>query len=447
MGAVVAALTALLATWVVAPGDARAERIVLKSGEVVEGSIIDATRNTVIVQRSIGGMRQMPIQDIGEVQFDLAQGQQIAGQFLGWADGVYEIGSGDEVVRVSEGGVVGREPRQQTARLLSTRPSSRQQGTAAAAPAPARAEPSSEPMAAPASAGQNRNRAAADAESDGAAAGAQRAAADAPERRASDSGAQAAADQASDTEEQVGAAGSKESGTEAQPMAGTQTRVAAAAENQGCRSPGQAAAGPGSKESGTQAQPMAGTQTRVAAAENQAAADRQSQAAVGPGSKESGTQAQPMAGTQTRVAARRRTRLLPIARAKPGPIARARLRSARNTRLWGNRGRLPSRHRSTPPEPGARSMVFNIELSRPAEQTLVLIYGTVDGTAKAGEDYEAKQGMVTLAPGATTAEVRVPLIAGAPEDGEKRFELVLMADPKVADVVDRRVVATIKGAD
>ena len=43
--------------------------------------------------------------------------------------------------------------------------------------------------------------------------------------------------------------------------------------------------------------------------------------------------------------------------------------------------------------------------------------------------------------------MRVPLIAGAPEDGEKRFELVLMADPKVADVVDRRVVATIKGAD
>ena len=160
MGAVVAALTALLATWVVAPGDARAERIVLKSGEVVEGSIIDATRNTVIVQRSIGGMRQMPIQDIGEVQFDLAQGQRIAGQFLGWADGVYEIGSGDEVVRVSEGGVVGRDPASRTARLLSTRPSSRQQGTAAAAPSPARAEPSSEPMAAPASAGQNRNSAA-----------------------------------------------------------------------------------------------------------------------------------------------------------------------------------------------------------------------------------------------------------------------------------------------
>ena len=400
MGAVVAALTALLATWVVAPGDARAERIVLKSGEVVEGSIIDATRNTVIVQRSIGGMRQMPIQDIGEVQFDLAQGQQIAGQFLGWADGVYEIGSGDEVVRVSEGGVVGREPRQQTARLLSTRPSSRQQGTAAAAPAPARAEPSSEPMAAPASAGQNRNRAAADAGSDGAAAGAQRAAADAPERRASDSGAQAAADQASDTEEQVAAGpGSKEAGPgdgryadtgcgrggEPGWIASARLQPALEARRAGLRHSPWPVRRHGLRRLRTrllpiararlrsalearradQAQPMAGTQTRVAAAENQAAADRQSQA---------GADRQRQAAVGEEHAA------------------------------LGEQGTLAVKASVDPPEPGARSMVFNIELSRPAEQTLVLIYGTVDGTAKAGEDYEAKQGMVTLAPGATTAK-------------------------------------------
>jgi hypothetical protein len=100
-----------------------------------------------------------------------------------------------------------------------------------------------------------------------------------------------------------------------------------------------------------------------------------------------------------------------------------------------------------PPEPGDRSMVFKIELSQPAAQTVVLIYGTVDGTAKAGEDYEAQHGMVTLAPGAKSAEVHVPLIGGEPENGDKRFELVLMADPKVAEIVDRRVTATIKGAD
>ena len=109
---------------------------------MVEGSIIEATRNTVIVQRTIGGMRQMPIQDIGEVRFDLAQGQRFAGEFLGWADGVYEVRSGDEIVRVSESGILSREPRQQTARLLPTRPRVQQQSTAAAAPSTAPAEPS-----------------------------------------------------------------------------------------------------------------------------------------------------------------------------------------------------------------------------------------------------------------------------------------------------------------
>ena len=92
-------------------------------------------------------------------------------------------------------------------------------------------------------------------------------------------------------------------------------------------------------------------------------------------------------------------------------------------------------------------MVFRIELSRPAEQTVVLIYGTVEGTAKAGEDFEPQQGMVTLAPGSKSAEVHVPLIEQPTSEGEKRFELFLAADPKVAEVVDKRIVATINGGD
>jgi chitinase len=100
-----------------------------------------------------------------------------------------------------------------------------------------------------------------------------------------------------------------------------------------------------------------------------------------------------------------------------------------------------------PAEPGADQVVFRIELSRPAEQTVVLIYGTVEGTAKAGEDFEPQQGVVTLAPGAKAAEVHVPLLEHQSASGEKRFELFLTADPKVAEVVDRRISATIAGGD
>lgn len=95
----------------------------------------------------------------------------------------------------------------------------------------------------------------------------------------------------------------------------------------------------------------------------------------------------------------------------------------------------------------AAELVFKIELSRPAEQTVVLIYGTVDGTAKAGEDYEFQQGILTLAPGTTSADIRVPLIGQQPRDGDTLFELFLAADPRVANVVDQRVVATIPGED
>ena len=410
-GRIASALTALLFsfTLVAVSGEARAEVIVLKSGEVVEGSIIQATRNTVIVQRTIGGMRQMPIQDIGEVRFDLAQGLRFAGEFLGWADGVYEVRSGDQIIRISESGILSREPSQQTARLLPTRPPVQQQSTAAAAPS------TTERTAVPASERQNRSRAAAGQGSNAAAADAPRAAADQAERLGDDAQAQAAVvpqRQGSDTEE----------------------RTAAAPERQASDAEAEAAAVPQRQSSDEAPAAPASRKQAAAKAENQAAAQRQSSAAAAAqraAADDAERQSEPAAAAKN------------LAAADPQKPAAA----GKQVAAVGDQGILAVKAYVDPPEPGARSMVFNIELSQPAKQTIVLIYGTVDGTAKAGEDYEAQQGMVTVAPGARSAEVRVPLIEGTPDDGEKRFELVLMADPKVAQVVDRRVIATINGAD
>jgi hypothetical protein len=108
--------------------------------------------------------------------------------------------------------------------------------------------------------------------------------------------------------------------------------------------------------------------------------------------------------------------------------------------------RLAVRGTVDPAEAGADGIVFRIELSRPAEQPVVLIYGTVDGTAKAGKDYEPQQGVVTLTPGSRSADVRVPLIEH-PHPRNAGFELFLMADPKVAKVVDQRITATIPAAN
>jgi hypothetical protein len=395
-GHIATALTVLLlsSTAMVVSGDARAEGFVLKSGEVVEGSIIEATRNTVIIQRSIGGMHQMPIQEIEEVRFDLARGQQIAGQFVGWADGVYEVRSGDQIIRVSESGILSREPTQQTAPLLPTRARGQQPSTAAA-PSTTPVRPAAQQTAAaPASERQNRSGAAASGATAAAAVDAQRAAADTADLQGRAAQAQPLAvpqRQASDTEQQAAAARERQARATAAPAVpdSEEQAVAKAAEPQR----------PAAAD--VQARAAAGSQSQAAAeTEKLAAPDNQKPAAAG-----------------KQVAAVDEQEILAV------------------------------KASVDPPEPGARSMVFNIELSRPAEQTVVLIYGTIDGTAKAGEDYEARQGMVTVARGARSAEVRVPLIEGAPEDGEKRFELVLMADPKVAQVVDRRVIATIDGDD
>jgi Calx-beta domain len=438
-GRAAAALTAVLIAWMVGAGEACADRIVLKSGEAIEGRVIDATRNTVIVLRSIGGMRQMPIGDIEEVRVDLPRGQQMVGQLLGWADGVYEVRSGDEIVRVGESGVVSREPGQQTAQVLPTRPRGAQQSTAAAAPAAGRdgaaaadeAEPQEDAAEAQAAApresqpGATAARAAATRESLTAA---------------------ARQSEASETESQAAAEVADQAAAErpSRPVANAQAPAEAEPETRAADAQTPAEAEPDTRAADAQAPAEAEPETRAADAQVPAeaepetrAADARTAATTEPETRAADAQAPAEAEPETRAADARTA-----AAAEPETRAAGEQHAA-----LGDQGLLAVKASVDPPAPGARDMVFNIELSQPAKQTIVLIYGTVDGTAKAGEDYEAQQGMVTLAPGASAAEVRVPLLEGAPEDGEKRFELVLMADPKVAEVVDRRVIATIKGAD
>lgn len=298
-------LAVLVIAWLSAPGGAHADTIVLKSGEAIEGSIIDATRNTVIIRRAIGGMRQMRFRDIEEIRIDLEQGEEITGEILSWIDGVYQVRSGDEIMRIRDGSILSRAPAEtvaaQPARTPPPRPEEAQPGDMAAAPA-ATEQTATE----------------------------QATAEEAPQETAA---------------EEVGAEATATEGAIAKQ------RVAAAT-----------------------------TTGEIAA-------------------QEARREGQPV-------------------------VVRASVDRA---------------------DAGVPSMVFRIQLSRPAEQTVVLIYGTVNGTAKAGIDYEPQEGVVSLAPGARSAEVRVPLIEHPRQKGDTNFELFLTADPTVAKVVDHRVTAAIKG--
>jgi Calx-beta domain len=383
------ALALLALAWAGAPGDVRADTIVLKSGEVLEGSIIDATRNTVVVQRSIGGMRQMSIREIEEVRIELAQGQQVSGQLLSWAEGVYQVRSGGQVLRISEGDILSREPSGPTTTAQAPtdpppRPVGKQTVRMAAAPATSAPEETAarEQMATQTSKGEDQSPAADQDESPAAG-----------EEQALAAG-----------EDQTGAADQDQSAAtgEAESLAAGDDQTPAADQDQS---------------------PATGEEQRLAASEDQSpAADQDESPAAGEEESLAADQDESSAAGEEQA-------LAAIEDQSPAT------------------GENQSLAIKASAEPGADTMVFRIELSRPAEQTVVLIYGTVEGTAKAGEDFEPQQGMVTLAPGSKSAEVHVPLLEHPSSQGEKRFELFLTADPKVAEVVDRRVIATINGDD
>lgn len=77
-----------------------AATFVLKSGERLEGEVIHATRNTLMVRETIGRIRQLSHGDVQSVEITTADGQVVSGVLLGWHDGVYDIRSEDEETSV-----------------------------------------------------------------------------------------------------------------------------------------------------------------------------------------------------------------------------------------------------------------------------------------------------------------------------------------------------------
>ena len=74
--------------------------------------------------------------------------------------------------------------------------------------------------------------------------------------------------------------------------------------------------------------------------------------------------------------------------------------------------------------PGA-VLVFEVTLARAGDEPLTVDYETVDGTATAGEDYEAVSGTLSFEAGQTAASVRVPVLDDSHSEGEETLTLVL----------------------
>ena len=93
------------------------------------------------------------------------------------------------------------------------------------------------------------------------------------------------------------------------------------------------------------------------------------------------------------------------------------------------------------------AVVFEFRLDHPTDRPLVILYAATDDTAKAGEDFEAKSGVVTFDVGSSYAEVRVPLIDDQESEDSEQFHLFLSGDPETVQFSQRQIPATINDND
>lgn len=93
---------------------------------------------------------------------------------------------------------------------------------------------------------------------------------------------------------------------------------------------------------------------------------------------------------------------------------------------------------------GAGEVVFTLELAQALDEPLVVVFSTVDGAALEGQDYEARDGIVTIPAGDTTGEIRVPLIENEEPRGDRDFHLLVAANPERATVVEEWTSVTIR---
>ena len=78
---------------------------------------------------------------------------------------------------------------------------------------------------------------------------------------------------------------------------------------------------------------------------------------------------------------------------------------------------------------GDGEIVFEVRLPTPSSIAVAVSYRTEDGTAKAGEDYQAAEGQATFAMGASSAMITVRVVNDALDESERETFTVRLSDP------------------
>lgn len=95
---------------------------------------------------------------------------------------------------------------------------------------------------------------------------------------------------------------------------------------------------------------------------------------------------------------------------------------------------------------GTKDAVFRVSLSVANSRAVTVRYATANGTATAGEDYEARSGQLEFAPGVTVRTVAIPVIGDCRVEADERFYVDLSGEVN-AEVVRARGTGTIRDDD
>ena len=92
---------------------------------------------------------------------------------------------------------------------------------------------------------------------------------------------------------------------------------------------------------------------------------------------------------------------------------------------------------------GSGTITFPVTLSTPSDTEISVHYATADGTAVAGEDYEAASGAITFAPGETAKTVPVTVLGDLAEEVDEVF-LLNLSDPVGVLLGDAQALGTLR---
>ncbi|HVX61702.1 MAG TPA: cellulose binding domain-containing protein [Pirellulales bacterium] len=95
---------------------------------------------------------------------------------------------------------------------------------------------------------------------------------------------------------------------------------------------------------------------------------------------------------------------------------------------------------------GTTNFTFDVTLSAPSSDAVTVQYSTADGTAHAGNDYNAASGTITFSPGQTTRQITVQVLGDTTPEANETFA-VKLSHPSGATLATTQATGTIVNDD